>query len=92
MYYTTYGTKWGDPDFGTESGEIFWSSDLTTGLLFGAGDSIAEFDATLQMAFDGWEDISGLDFTYTSSGASDISVVVGPMLPKYSDSVWLSFC
>lgn len=87
MYYTTYGTKWGNPDFGTESGEIFWSSDLTSGLQFGAGDSVAEFDATLQMAFDGWEDISGLDFTYTSSGASDISVVVGPMLPEYSDSV-----
>ena len=87
MYYTSYGTKWGDPDFGTESGQIYWSSDLTSGLRFGAGDSVSEFDGKLQSAFDAWESVSGLDFTYVSSGASDITVIVDAMPLNYSDSV-----
>ena len=87
MYYTSYGTKWGDPDFGTESGQIFWSSDLTSGLQFGAGDSVSEFDGTLQSAFDAWESVSGLDFTYVSSGASDITVIVDAMPSAYPGSV-----
>jgi len=87
MYYTTYGTKWGDPDFGTESGQIYWSSDLTSGLRFGAGDSVSEFDGKLQSAFDAWESVSGLDFTNVSSEASDITVIVDAMPSTYSDSV-----
>jgi len=76
MYYEIYGRKWGDPDYGTESGEITWSADLGSNFQFDGGDTQAEFDAALQDAFDAWETIADIDFKYVSSGDADINVIV----------------
>ena len=77
MSYVARPQKWGETEYGTESGEIFWTADLSTGLQFDTGDnSLSDFETELQDAFDAWEAISGLNFTYVDDGSQDITVEV----------------
>ena len=77
MYYSARDQKWGDTEFGTESGEITWSSNLDSSLQFNDSYTFDDFHTALQDSFDAWEAISGLDFTYIGSGDADIDVVMG---------------
>lgn len=77
MYYTVSGAKWGDTDFGTESGVITWGSNLDSSLQFSGDYTSGDFDVALQDSFDTWEEISGLDFTFVSGGDADIDVAMG---------------
>ncbi len=76
MSYATYSQKWGDPTFGTPSGEIEWSMDLSGGLDIAAGYSLQDLENATRAAFDRWEEVAGLDFTEVNSGA-DVTISTG---------------
>ena len=80
MSYNAGDYKWGENELGTPSGEIIWTSDLSSGLTFDDVDhDIEDFQAALQAAFDAWEDVSGVDFTYSSGSDGDVDVVMGAL-------------
>ena len=64
MSYNIRSQKWGDPTRGTESGEIEWSLDLSGGLKMASGFSMNDFTGAMQAAFDKWESVADIDFTY----------------------------
>lgn len=81
MYYNLFGPKWGDSTYGTDSGEITWTADFGSNFQFDGGDTQADFDAALQDAFDAWEAVADINFTYVSPDDTttliDIDVSVG---------------
>ena len=78
MDYSARNQKWGDSEIGTESGEITWSSNITSGLQYDTSRyDLDDFNNALQDAFDAWESVSGLDFTYIGTGDADIDVEMG---------------
>ena len=77
MDYVARTQKWGDTEFGTESGEVTWGADLSSGLQTTNGTDQADFQEALQDAFDAWEEVSGLNFTYVGSADADIDVAMG---------------
>ncbi len=76
MSYNTYPQKWGDPTFGTPSGEIEWSMNLSSGLRIASGYDRQDLEDATRAAFDRWEEVAGLDFTEVSSGA-DVTISTG---------------
>lgn len=87
MYYNLFGPKWGSSTYGTESGEITWTAEFGSNFQFDGGDTQADFDAALQAAFDAWETIADINFTYVSPDDTttviDIDVSVGAI-----DGAW----
>ncbi len=80
MSYSAGDLKWGPSTLGTSSGEITWTSDITSGLsydtsLYDQGD----FDDALQAAFDRWEEVAAIDFTYSASTSVDVDVMMGSL-------------
>ena len=80
MSYSAGDLKWGSSTLGSTSGEITWTSDITSGLdydtsLYDQGD----FDDALQAAFDSWEEVAAIDFTYTASTSVDVDVTMGSL-------------
>ncbi|MEM9972384.1 MAG: matrixin family metalloprotease [Pseudomonadota bacterium] len=76
MQYKTFSTKWGDPTFGTESGEIEWSMDLLGGLKIRSGYDVDDLEQATRAAFDRWEEVANIDFTEVNSGA-DLTISTG---------------
>ena len=95
MSYHLSGFKWGSTTEGTSSGVITWSADFSSDLSHSAAYSDADFDATLQSAFDRWEEVASVDFQYVASGgdieiaAADLdfigSTVVGAAVTTFID-------
>ncbi len=87
MYYNLFGPKWGSSTYGTESGEITWTAEFGSNFQFDGGDTQADFDAALQDAFDAWETVADINFTYVSPDDTttpiDIDVSVGAI-----DGAW----
>ena len=76
--YTARSQKWGDAEIGTESGEITWGANIISGLQYDTSRyDQSDFNDALQDAFDAWEAVSGLDFTYIGTGDADIDVTMG---------------
>ncbi len=73
--YAFLGIKWGDPELGTPSGTITWSSDIADDLTHSSTYRDGQFDAALEDAFERWEDVAAVDFVRVSSGA-DVNVAV----------------
>lgn len=66
--------KWGEPTFGTPSGEISWSSELNGDLPLAPGFDLDDIEGALRSAFDAWESVAAVDFVeVTSGGAVTIS-------------------
>lgn len=76
MTYNLFGWKWGAADAGSDSGTIYWTGDiLSTEVRFDDRYTDEDFATALQDAFQSWEDVSGLDFEYTTnSSLADITV------------------
>ncbi len=75
MSYNIRPQKWGDPTRGTESGEIEWSMDLSGGgLQMVSGTSMGDYTGAMQAAFDRWEEVADIDFTYVGTAGGDVSV------------------
>lgn len=70
--------KWGDPTFGTPSGQITWSSDLNGDLPIADGFDLDDFETSLRAAFDAWENVAAVDFQEVSSGGF-VNVTNGPL-------------
>ncbi|MGR3511156.1 MAG: matrixin family metalloprotease [Paracoccaceae bacterium] len=66
--------KWGEPTFGTPSGEITWSADLGDALPIAEGFDVEDLENSLRAAFDTWENVAAVDFEEVESGA-DVNVV-----------------
>ncbi|MGI9393864.1 MAG: matrixin family metalloprotease [Boseongicola sp.] len=80
MSYSAGNFKWGAATLGSSSGEITWTSDITSGLnyntsLYDQGD----FDDALQDAFDRWENVAAIDFAYSTSSNVDVDVIMGSL-------------
>ena len=77
MSYSAGDFKWGSATLGTSSGEITWTSDITSGLNYNTSlYDQSDFDGALQDAFDSWEEVAAIDFTYSTSTNVDIDVDV----------------
>ncbi len=77
MSYDAGDLKWGSSTLGTSSGDITWTSDITSGLNYDTSlYDQSDFDAALQSAFDSWEAVAAIDFTYTASTSVDVDVTM----------------
>ena len=74
MSYNIRDQKWGDPTQGTASGEIEWSMDLTGINKFSSGTTLNDLAGAMQDAFDRWEEVANIDFTYVGSTGGDVTV------------------
>lgn len=81
MTFATADLKWGDPTLGTESGTIYWSADLSDGLVYdGSLYGTADFEAALQEAFDTWEMVASVDFERAADPAdADLTIDMAPL-------------
>ncbi len=70
--------KWGDPTFGTPSGQITWSSELNADLPIAGGFDLDDFQVSLRAAFDTWENVAAVDFEEVSTGGF-VNVTNGPL-------------
>lgn len=70
--------KWGEPSFGTPSGQITWSSELNGDLPIASGFDLDDITSSLRAAFDAWENVSAVDFEEVSSGGT-VTVSNGPL-------------
>ena len=91
--YNTFGSKWGNPAFGTPGGTVTWSlpgagladmsgSSFFTGLTV-AYDSFLSFDwrQAIEAAFDAWAQVADIDFQYVADDTSgDIGVGNGAQI------------
>lgn len=80
MSYSAGDFKWGSATLGTPSGEITWTSSITSGLDYNTSlYNQSDFDDALQDAFDRWESVAAIDFTYTASADVDVDVTMGSL-------------
>ncbi len=80
MSYSAGDFKWGSATLGTSSGEITWTSDITSGLDYDTSQyDQDDFDTALQDAFDSWEAVAAIDFTYSASASVDVDVTMGSL-------------
>jgi len=80
MSYSAGDLKWGSATLGTSSGEITWTSDLTSGLNYDTSlYDQSDFDDALQAAFDSWEEVAAINFTYTASTDVDVDVMMASL-------------
>ena len=80
MSYNAGDLKWGDTTLGTPSGEITWSMDLT-GINFDTSlYSITDFETAMHDAFDRWEEVAAVDFTYSTASDVDVDVIMGELV------------
>lgn len=68
--FALLNSKWGDPTFGTPSGEISWSSELNGDLAIAAGFDLDDIENSLRSAFDTWESVAAVDFVEVASGGA----------------------
>lgn len=67
--YKLIGTKWGDPTFGTPSGQINWQADLNGLDVPGTAD-VDDLVTSLNDAFNRWESVASVDFANGGGGVS----------------------
>ncbi len=80
MSYSAGDLKWGSATLGTSSDEITWTSDITSGLNYDTSlFDQSDFDDALQAAFDSWEEVAAVDFTYIASSSVDVDVMMGSL-------------
>ncbi len=80
MSYSAGDVKWGSPTLGTSSGEITWTADISSGLIYDTSlYDQTDFDDALQAAFDRWEEVAAIDFTYSASTNVDVDVMMGAL-------------
>ncbi|MGI9389906.1 MAG: matrixin family metalloprotease [Boseongicola sp.] len=80
MSYSAGDFKWGSATLGSSSGEITWTSDITSGLNYNTSlYDQDDFDDALQDAFDRWENVAAIDFTYSASSNVDVDVTMGSL-------------
>lgn len=70
--------KWGEPTFGTPSGQVTWSSELNGDLPIEAGFDLDDMQDSLRAAFEAWENVSAVDFVEVATGGV-ITVSNGPL-------------
>ena len=77
--------KWGEGEFGTPGGTVYWSFATTPGTGFGFSDYITDpvYRDVIRDAFQAWEDVADIDFVEISDGSlTDIrlgwDVIDGP--------------
>lgn len=68
--FSLLNVKWGEPTFGTPSGQITWSSELNGDLPIAPGFDLEDIEAALRSAFNAWENVSAVDFVEVASGGS----------------------
>ena len=73
--------KWGTPELGVESGTIYWSASLVSGLEYDEQlYDDEDFEEALVAAFDAWESVAAVDFEQASSPSeADIDVFMTPI-------------
>lgn len=80
MSYSAGDFKWGSATLGTSSGEITWTSSIASGLDYDTSlYDQSDFDGALQDAFDRWEEVAAIDFTYSASTSVDVNVSMGSL-------------
>ena len=92
MTFVRSGYKWGDTDWGGASGEVYWSIDSLDDL--GFNDTLydlSDFESALHDAFDAWEDVAAIDFTYTTNDAlSSFDVTTAFLAGGVIGEAWMS--
>jgi len=81
MSYVFEGLKWGGADWGTPSGLIEWTVDWS-GLASGSytATDIQALNDALIYAFNAWEDVAAVTFSWTSDpAAAEVSISFDPL-------------
>ena len=94
MDYNLFGWKWGSADAGSESGVIYWTGGVTTeDIVTDSRYDDADLEAALNDAFQTWEDVTGLDFEFTTN-TSLADITVGAATyggSKVGEASWSNF-
>ena len=69
--YHLSNAKWGEGEYGTPGGTVYWSFADTPGTGFGFSSYITDQDYrnTIRDAFQAWEDVADIDFVEVAEGA-----------------------
>lgn len=69
--YHLSNAKWGEGEYGTPGGTVYWSFADTPGTGFGFSSYITDPDYrnTIREAFQAWEDVADIDFVEVADGA-----------------------
>jgi len=81
MTYSIAGRKWGSTSsWGRESGTIYWSAAIASGLQYDTGRyDLGDFQTALRDAFQAWEDVADVDFEEVAYGGGEVQVEMGPL-------------
>ena len=92
MAYVTAGYKWGNNAWGDSGGEVTWTMDGMPGLDMEAGYNPSDYRHAIQDAFDAWENVADINFTYVDAASADISLsmesLAGSTIGRATMSYW----
>ena len=69
--YHLSNAKWGEGEYGTPGGTVYWSFAETPGTGFVFSDYITDpaYRDAIREAFQAWEDVADIDFVEVADGA-----------------------